>query len=574
MADLITNAVALFGNQNEKKRGAFYTRNEVVSFMLDVSGYTNDKDLQDKTLLDPGFGEGVFVLEAIDRLLQSLSKESVRAEHISGCIRAYEVAEQSHNKTWTEVVSRLTSFGFSKVEAEHVASEWLVLDDYLLAEPGKFDFIVGNPPYVRLENLSQELLSEYKNKFITIGKRTDLYIPFFEHSLNHLKKEGILSFICTDRWTKNQYGEKLRDLIDAKYYLESVIKISDEINPFESNVSAYPSIFNIRGFQSECRPVITKLNGLDDLGINKAKDALDRELEDKVCHGVKGSSFHAHKTNLENLFKIMSGLPAIEEAGLKVGIGVATGKDKVFIVDETEVQHFESERLIKLALRDDVSESGLRWSGKYLVNTFANDGRVINLDDYPKTKQYFLEHQTDLQDRHVAKKRPDDWYRTIDKPNLNILKQDRLYVPDIMFSPTISHVNEDCYPHHNLYWITSDFWDLRAIKAVLKSVIGFLYIDTYSTTMRGGYYRYQAQTLRKIRIPSIECVNRDDVQEMAGLADSFDYDAIDNVVARVYGIENTLIDKAFNEDEQLKTRLSKLRENSVSGSEKLLVNSR
>jgi hypothetical protein len=57
------------------------------------------------------------------------------------------------------------------------------------------------------------------------------------------------------------------------------------------------------------------------------------------------------------------------------------------------------------------------------------------------------------------------------------------------------------YPHHNLYFITSNVWDLRALQAVLKSGIARLFISTYSTRMRGGYLRFQAQYLRRIRVP-------------------------------------------------------------------------
>lgn len=57
------------------------------------------------------------------------------------------------------------------------------------------------------------------------------------------------------------------------------------------------------------------------------------------------------------------------------------------------------------------------------------------------------------------------------------------------------------YPHHNLYYITSDEWDLPSLQKVLESGIAHLFVSLYSTQMRGGFLRFQAQYLRRIRIP-------------------------------------------------------------------------
>lgn len=66
------------------------------------------------------------------------------------------------------------------------------------------------------------------------------------------------------------------------------------------------------------------------------------------------------------------------------------------------------------------------------------------------------------------------------------------------------YVYEDgrLYPHHNLYYITSVEWDLTALQAALQSGIAKLFVSIYSTQMRGGYLRFQAQYLRRIRVPS------------------------------------------------------------------------
>src|SRR5699024_5887228 len=90
-----------------------------------------------------------------------------------------------------------------------------------------------------------------------------------------------------------------------------------------------------------------------------------------------------------------------EETRTKVGSGVATGADKVFITDNPNV--VESSRLLPLAVAADIVSGSFDWTGRYLINPWDEQG-LVELDQYPKLKQYFLSHQEALGSRHVAKK--------------------------------------------------------------------------------------------------------------------------------------------------------------------------
>ena len=76
-------------------------------------------------------------------------------------------------------------------------------------------------------------------------------------------------------------------------------------------------------------------------------------------------------------------------------------------------------------------------------------------------------------------------------------------IPDIKGDASIVYEEGKLYPHHNLYFITSDEWDVHALQAVMRSGIARLFVSLYCTRMRGGYLRFQAQYLRKIRIPQM-----------------------------------------------------------------------
>jgi len=92
------------------------------------------------------------------------------------------------------------------------------------------------------------------------------------------------------------------------------------------------------------------------------------------------------------------------------------------------------------------------------------------------------------------------------------------------------------YPHHNLYYITSDVWDLRALQAVLLSNIAKLFVGTYSTKMRGGYLRFQAQYLRRIRIPKWEKVSAELREELIVAAVERNIDKCNKAVFKLYGL--------------------------------------
>jgi len=94
---------------------------------------------------------------------------------------------------------------------------------------------------------------------------------------------------------------------------------------------------------------------------------------------------------------------------------------------------------------------------------------------------------------------PANWYRTIDRITPALAARPKLLIPDIKGESHIVFEGGELYPSHNLYYVTSDDWDLRALQAVLLSAVSRLFVATYSTKMRGGFLRFQAQYLRRIR---------------------------------------------------------------------------
>lgn len=508
----VTQAVeAMAASGGVEERGAIFTRREVVDFILDLVGYTTEMPLHEMRLLEPSFGGGDFLLPALTRLLHSWEKSGggVRpVETLSGCVRAVELHRDSFGKTRTAVCDLLTEFGIDSDSAEAIADAWLIHGDFLLTRlPNTFDVVVGNPPYVRQELIPAPLLAEYRSRYATLYDRADLYVPFIERSLTCLAPGGLLGFICADRWMKNRYGGPLRAMVAKAFNLRIYVDMVDT-PAFHSEVMAYPAI-TVIAREAKGATRITH------------RPAIERDALTELARQLTAPQLAAPSVSVRELLSVTSGaepwilesseqmelvrrlerdFPTLEDAGCKVGIGVATGADDAFIgpFDTLDV---EADRKLPLVTTRDIVSGEVRWRGLGVVNPFLDSGGLVRLEDFPMLAAYLEARKDQIVNRHVAQKMPANWYRTIDRITPSLAERPKLLIPDIKGEANIVYESGTLYPHHNLYFIASDEWDLHALQAVLLSGIARLFVATYSTKMRGGYLRFQAQYLRRIRVP-------------------------------------------------------------------------
>jgi len=98
----ITEAVSILSGSGVEERGAIYTRREVVEFILDLAGYTSDRPLHKSRLMEPSFGEGDFLLPAIERLLESWKRDGKNEDVLpvlSSSVRAIELHKETFEST-------------------------------------------------------------------------------------------------------------------------------------------------------------------------------------------------------------------------------------------------------------------------------------------------------------------------------------------------------------------------------------------------------------------------------------------------------------------------------------------
>ncbi|MGH6647544.1 Eco57I restriction-modification methylase domain-containing protein [Aquabacterium sp.] len=526
-----------------EERGAIFTKKEVVNFILDLTGYTSDLPLHELTVLEPSFGEGDFLFPMIDRLLEAWrsSGSSNALEALGDSVRAVELHRDSFERVQEAVITRLRGAGVATRLATAISKRWLIHGDFLLAElPQHFHMVVGNPPYVRQELIPDDLLAEYRRRYSTVYDRADLYVPFIERSLRSLIKGGSLGFICADRWMKNRYGGPLRELVAGDFHLKIHVDMTNT-QAFHSDVIAYPAITIITKEKSS----VTRLARRPDINDHALKKLSTQLLAKKLqgeddpvreLSGIAAGSepwIFERPDQLLLVRRLEKMFPTIEEAGCKVGIGVATGADKAFIGKLTELD-VEDDRKLPLVMTRDILDGSVQWRGFGVINPFLDTGKLADLADFPRLKSYLEARKEQIAGRHCAKKTPSYWYRTIDRITPTLARQPKLLVPDIKGDAHIVYEEDGLYPHHNLYYITAEEWDLRALQAVLLSGIARLFVAAYSTRMAGGFLRFQAQYLRRIRIPHWKNVPTDLRRDLKKAAQQQDREACNRLVARLY----------------------------------------
>jgi adenine-specific DNA-methyltransferase len=522
-----------------RPHGEVFTRRWVAEIILDLVGYTADRDLGALTIVEPSVGSGAFLVPLADRLVESARAHGRDLESLGDAVRAYDIQQINIDTC----ALQLRDLGLS----EAVIAKWLRLHDFLLDEDQILaDFVVGNPPYIRLEDLESKVSQEYRRRWVTMGGRADIFVGFYERGLKMLTKGGRLGFICADRWMRNQYGAGLRDLIGHGYSLEHVWSMHD-VDAFEEPVSAYPAITVIRRSQPTSTVALdagAKFNSADAahlIGWVSGSDHAD----------LSGVAFEAHRltswfspkepwptgsaARLALIERLNRDFAPLHDAftGTKVSIGVATGNDSVYVTPDAV--DLERDRLLPLSMAADLKSGTFIWGGNYLVNPWDASGNLVVLTDYPKLSAYLRSHP-ELKARHVAQKSPANWFRTIDKVDPMLTGRPKLLLQDMR--STIHPVLESggYYPHHNLYYVVSERWDMDVLGGILLSRIAQAFIEAYCVRMRGGTLRFQAQYLKRIRVPDPFAMPSDVAVSLQNAFRARDIEAATLAAAKAYGI--------------------------------------
>ncbi|AEE53379.1 Eco57I restriction-modification methylase domain-containing protein [Haliscomenobacter hydrossis] len=499
---------------NGNQHGLVLTKPIVVNKMLDMVGYVPSRNLSSVRIVEPAAGDGAFAIPIITRLYESSLNFGFDFEKALLNVRLYEIDPTMAAALKCRIQEKL------QVLTTSVPETLIKIEDFLLSNFLPCDIVIGNPPYVRHEKIPDQQKYLYRKKFRTFTHRSDLFIAFYEKGLRMLEDNGILSFICSNRWLKNQYGKNLREFIGNHFSLDEVIDL-EHTSPFEEEVIAYPAITTIRKAFPKKETNYFRITDLCELEQFSSNLTPNRTLNLQTSNWFSTKDTgQAHEKHLDS----------IVNQGFIIGIGVATGSDKVFIREDFK-DFVENELLLPILTSKDLKGNQLNWSGNYILNPFTAKGSLIDLELYPKANDYFQSQKEILLQRHVSKKNPKHWYRTIDRISVDLAKKEKIILPDISGNSQLFIDRGNFYLHHNLYFITGkSYKELVLLASILMSDFVKKQLLELGNKMNGGYPRWQSQNLKKLRIPVISSMPKIAREKLFDAYHRSDIDEINNLI--------------------------------------------
>ena len=211
-----------------KTEGQVFTPTDIVTMILDSVRYTG-KSVLTKTIMEPSFGKGAFLIEIVSRIIHEGKAEGKSAneikEIIEKCVYGIEKDEDLYREAIQKLNELLMAYDISLPSWSNLINgdTLLVYDNYI----GKMDICIGNPPYVRIHNIEKQYRDVVKN-FTFADGTTDLYIIFYEIGIQMLKEEsGRLAYITPNSFLRNTSQKKFRNYLVNEGLLDAIYDFKD-----------------------------------------------------------------------------------------------------------------------------------------------------------------------------------------------------------------------------------------------------------------------------------------------------------------------------------------------------------
>ena len=280
-------------------------------------------------------------------------------------------------------------FAFN-VNADFFDSEWM-----FNVKDG-FDIVIGNPPYVQLQNDGGRLAKLYDGcGYSTFAKTGDIYCLFYERGAQLLKDGGHLCYITSNKWMRAGYGETLRAYLAEQTNPELLIDFSGE-KIFESATVDTNILLFCKGAKNAGKTyaVVGKPECRKDLGGFVQQHGSECKFTSSESWVILTPIEQSIKRKIEAV-----GTP-LKDWDIQINYGIKTGFNPAFIIDEKtrseiltnckdEDERNRTDALIRPILRGrDIKRYSYEWPGLYIIATFP--AKHLDIEDYPAVKTHLL----------------------------------------------------------------------------------------------------------------------------------------------------------------------------------------
>ncbi|MBQ5610093.1 MAG: Eco57I restriction-modification methylase domain-containing protein [Fibrobacteraceae bacterium] len=430
--------------------------------------------------------------------------------------------------------------------------EWMFEFPEVLDDKGRFtgfDAIIGNPPYIHLENMKKtsEIYGSMGGKaspvYTTYNKRGDIYCLFVERAMSLLKENGFASYIMQNKWMQASYGKELREFF-LNVRLEKLIDFGD-IQVFD-DATTYPCIFVAQKTAPATEMTVSTLRDLEHADFAKS---INQFAEKFALEHLSSDTWTLSSQWESNLLRRLDNemITLGEYVGGEAYRGVLTGLTKAFLIDEnTKKKIIEEDKNAEQVIHPVMRGRDIKpWESSeiecYLIGTFP--ALHLNIDDYPGVKNWLLTfgieklEQTGVkriingEEVKSRKKTNNKWFETQDA----IAYYAEFAKPKIMYQkfqvkPCFVYDEQGLYCNDSMWIIPTED---KALLALLNSKMAWWLMKKKCTQIQNGVQLIW-QYLSKIPVP------RELPQELATLANQI-------ISAKKTGEDATELEKRVNE---------------------------
>jgi adenine-specific DNA-methyltransferase len=490
--------------RKHKTLGQVYTPNWIINEILDLVCY-NDEQILDRYILEPSCGDGAFLLEIVRRYINICLEKNIEISEIKERLEKYIVGVEIDEVEYCKTIYNLNQFVKEKLNiCDNL--DWNIHNlntfDFYKKYVNYFDFIVGNPPYIRIHNLDSQTRQILKQDFLFSEGTIDIYLSFFEMSFKMLKKDGFIGFITPNSYLHNSSYNLFREYLKN----EKIVKI---LIDFKAN-----KVF--KGFSTYT--AITIINKNHDRNYFEYKELINDKIEfiNKInFEGVNKNDWSfTNEKDEDFLAQLEIGTNCSIKDFFDVQYGFATLRDKIFISKvinyDDELVYFNGSLIEKNILRKVVKGS------KYKGNINENERilfpyelenkryRAISeeklISQYPNAYNYLLKNRVELESRDLDKGAI--WYEFGRSQGVQSIHNEKIVLSTLVNGQIDYYkVPEDVLMYSGLFIIKNkEYSDWSIIENTLKSEAFYKYIRLTGKDFSGGYKSVTSKQIKEFKI--------------------------------------------------------------------------
>ena len=422
---------------------------------------------------------------------------------------------------------------------------------------GVFDIVIGNPPYVRHEELA-DYKPQFKRLYECASGTADLYVYFYERSMQLLKPQGALSFITSNKWYRAGYGKALRTYLCSHAKLVSIIDFGDEA---VFTALAYPTILVAQKRDAPLNPPpeadeVLVLNWNKEQTVEQFPLLFSEEAFAVSQTELKSDGWQLEPPLKRQLLKLMRlrGVPLGEYCNGRFYRGPVTGLNEAFIIDgEQRAQLIaddgRSAEIIKPFLRGrDAKRWKVEQNNHWIV--FTRPG--IDIGQFPAVLSYLKHFKKRLMPRPDSwderqhgnwpgrKAGSYEWFEIQDNVAYWLeFESSKIVYPDIYLHQSFSWDTQGLYPANTCYFIPTD---QKWLCGLLNAPAIEWFYEQIANRIQGGYLRAFSDRMQTVPIPPASQVQQAIIESLVSAVIEIDDPRVEQLI-------NGLVYELFFPDE-------------------------